>query len=36
MSDTRDEHEFYAEQLLRKSKTNSLRARMQAFVDEHD
>lgn len=36
MSDTRDEHEFYAEQLLRKSKTNSLRARMQSFVDEHD
>jgi len=35
MSDTRDEHEFYAEQLLRKSKTNTLRTRMQAFVDEH-
>ena len=36
MSDTRDEHEFYAEQLMRKSKTNLHLTRMQAFVDEHD
>ena len=36
MSDTRDDTEFYAEQLLRKSKTNTLRARLEAFVDEHD
>lgn len=34
MSDTR-ESEFYAEHLLQKSKTNPLRAQMQAFVDDH-
>ncbi len=33
MSDAIDE--FYAEQLLRKSTTNSLRERLQKFVDEH-
>lgn len=33
MSDVADG--FYAEQLLRKAKTNPLRERMQEFVDEH-
>ena len=35
MSDALDGVDFYAEQLLRKSKTNQLRERMQAFVTEH-
>jgi hypothetical protein len=36
MSDPREEHDFYAEHLLRKSNPDTFRARMQAFVDEHD
>jgi len=36
MSNAADEFGFYADQLLKKSKTNTLRERMQRFVDEHD
>lgn len=36
MSDTADEREFRAEQLLNKSKTHALRERMRAFLDSHD
>jgi Fe-S cluster biogenesis protein NfuA len=35
MSDTTDGFDFYAEQLLQKSKTNPLRERMQAVLSEH-
>jgi hypothetical protein len=34
MSDTIDD--FYGRQLLRKSKTNPLRARLEGFVAEHE
>lgn len=35
MSDAVDDFDFYAKQLLNKSKTNPLRQRMQEFVSEH-
>lgn len=35
MSDSVDDFDFYAKQLLNKSKTNPLRERMRAFVSEH-
>jgi hypothetical protein len=35
MSDTADDREFRAEQLLNKSKTHPLRERMRAFLDSH-
>ena len=31
-----DDFDFHAEQLLRKSKTNPLRARMRRFIDDQD
>lgn len=35
MSDAVDDLDFYAEQLLNKSKTNPLRQRMEEFVSEY-
>jgi len=35
MSDAADEFDFYARQLLNKSKTNPLRERMRQFVADH-
>lgn len=36
MSNAADEFGFYADQLLKKSRTNPLRDRMHRFVEEHD
>jgi len=36
MSDTAEDFDFYARQLLNKSRTNPLRERMQKFASKHD
>ena len=36
MSDVSDEAKFLGRQLVRKSQTNELRARMETFVSEHE